>query len=160
MVAVNVATALAQLQKDSTLFIDLHVANGDAAVFLGSEPKFSIVDALENSHRMDEAFFRGLIAKTKAGVDLLASSDRVIVAPIDVRRVRALIDFAARHYRYIVLDVPRTDAAVLEALCGRVTNRKLGNEISNAASATETAKVDAAYALGMAVGMRLAGGVR
>ena len=115
-VAVNVATALAQLAKGSTLLIDLHVANGDAAVFLGAEPKFSIVDALENSHRMDEAFFHGLIAHTKAGVDLLSSSDRVMVAPVDVRRVRALIDFAGRYYRYIVLDVPRSDAAVLDAL--------------------------------------------
>ena len=38
-VAVNVATALAQLQQGSTLLIDLHVANGDAAVFLGAEPR-------------------------------------------------------------------------------------------------------------------------
>ena len=36
-VAVNVATALAKLPgQKSTLLIDLHVANGDAAVFLGS----------------------------------------------------------------------------------------------------------------------------
>ena len=71
-VAVNVATALAKLEPKSTLFIDLHVANGDAAVFLGAEPRFSIVDALENTHRLDEAFFRNLIAHAKCGVDLLA----------------------------------------------------------------------------------------
>ena len=41
--------------------IDLHVANGDAAVFLGAEPRFSIVDALENTQRLDEAFFKSLI---------------------------------------------------------------------------------------------------
>jgi pilus assembly protein CpaE len=117
-VAVNVASALGQLQRDSALFIDLHVANGDAAVFLGAEPRFSIVDALENTHRLDEVFFRGLIAKTKCGVDLLASSDRVMVTPLDVRRIRTVIDFAARHFRYIVLDVPRSDAAVLDALEG------------------------------------------
>jgi pilus assembly protein CpaE len=117
-VAVNVATALATAVPGSTLLIDLHVANGDAAVFLGAEPRFSIVDALENTHRLDEAFFRGLIAKTKAGVDLLASSDRVMVTPLDVRRIRTLIEFAERHYRYIVLDVPRSDAAVLDALEG------------------------------------------
>jgi pilus assembly protein CpaE len=115
-VAVNVATALSKLDPHSTLFIDLHVANGDAAVFLGSEPRFSIVDALENTHRLDEAFFRSLIAKTKPGVDLLASSDRVMVTPVDVRRIRTLLEFAERHYRYVVLDVPRSDAAVLDGL--------------------------------------------
>ena len=116
--AVNVATALSQMQSESTLLIDLHVANGDAAVFLGAEPRFSIVDALENTHRLDEAFFHGLIVKTKPGVHLLASSDRVMVTPVDVRRIRSLLEFAARHFRYIVLDVPRADAAVLDALEG------------------------------------------
>ena len=66
-VAVNVATALAKLAgTERTLLIDLHVANGDAAVFLGAEPRFSIVDALENTHRLDEAFFRGLIVRTQS----------------------------------------------------------------------------------------------
>ena len=45
-------------------------------------------------------------------MDLLASSDRIMVAPLDVRRIRLLLDFAARHYRYVVLDVPRADAAI------------------------------------------------
>jgi pilus assembly protein CpaE len=115
-VAVNVATALAKLDPGSALFIDLHVANGDAAVFLGAEPRFSIVDALENTHRLDEAFFRNIIVRAKCGVDLLASSDRVILAPVDVRRIRTILEFAERHYRHVVLDVPRSDTSVLDAL--------------------------------------------
>lgn len=115
-VAVNVATAIGKLGAGNALLIDLHVANGDAAVLLGAEPRFSVVDALENTHRMDEAFFRGLLVKTKSGVDLLASSDRVMVTPVDSRRIKTLIDFATRHYRYIVLDVPRSDAAILDSI--------------------------------------------
>jgi len=115
-VAVNAATAIAKLSAGSTLLIDLHVTSGDTAVFLGVEPRFSVVDALENTHRLDEAFFRGLLVRTKTGVDLLASSDRVLMAPVDVRRIKTLIDFASRHYRYIVLDVPRSDAVILDAI--------------------------------------------
>jgi pilus assembly protein CpaE len=115
-VAVNVATALAKIEPKSTLLIDLHVANGDAAVYLGAEPRFSIVDALENTHRLDESFFKTVVMKTQAGVDLLASSDRVMLTPVDVRRIRTILEFAERHYRYIVIDVPRSDAAVLDAL--------------------------------------------
>jgi pilus assembly protein CpaE len=117
-VAVNVASALGRIVPGSTLLLDLHVGTGDAAVFLGAEPRFSIVDALENTHRLDEAFFRNLIVKTKAGVDLLASSDRVTTTPLDVRRIRTLLEIAGRHYRYVVLDVSRSDAAVLDALEG------------------------------------------
>jgi pilus assembly protein CpaE len=139
-VAVNVATALARLSPKSTLLIDLHVANGDAAVFLGAEPRFSIVDALENTHRLDEAFFRGLLVNTKPGVDLLASSDRVLVAPVDVVRIRTLLDFAARHYQHIVLDVPRSDAAILDALeCARRVTVVANQELATVRSAARMA---------------------
>ncbi len=116
-VAVNVATAMAKLSPGSTLLIDLHATHGDAAVFLGAEPKFSVVDALENTHRLDEAYFRGLMVRTKAGVDLLASSDRMMVSSaLEVRRIHTLLEFASRHYRHVVLDVPRSDPAVLDAI--------------------------------------------
>ena len=114
--AVNVATELSRIDRKSTLFVDLNLVYGDAAVFLGAEPRFSILDAIENTHRLDEAFFRDLIVRTKAGPDLLASSDHATVTPVDVRRIRTLIDFAARHYRFVVLDCPRSDTAVLDAL--------------------------------------------
>jgi pilus assembly protein CpaE len=121
-VAVNVAAALAKLEPQKTLMVDLHVTNGDVAVFLGAEPRFSIVDALENTHRLDEAFLRGLVVRTKSGVDLLSSSDRVASSPIDPRRIRTLLEFCARYYKYIVLDVPRSETAVLDALelAGRI----------------------------------------
>jgi pilus assembly protein CpaE len=45
-VAVNVATAMAQIEPGSTLLIDLHLSYGDAAVFLGTEPRYSVLDAL------------------------------------------------------------------------------------------------------------------
>jgi len=114
--AVNVATSLAQNTKAKTLVIDLHLAHGDAALLLGAEPRFSIVDALENTHRFDAAFFRGLVAPSKAGPDVLASSDRTLIHSAGTPEVRAVIEFAAQNYQYVVLDVSRSDAAALEAL--------------------------------------------
>jgi pilus assembly protein CpaE len=114
-VAVNVATALSQVAKGDTLLIDLHLAYGDAAVYLGAEPRFSVVDALENVHRLDKAFLGGLVGQAKAGLALLASSDRASAAAVDSASVRALIEAASRHYRYVVLDVPRSEV-MLEAL--------------------------------------------
>jgi pilus assembly protein CpaE len=94
-IAVNVATALAGISPSSTLVVDLHLANGDAAVFLGAEPRFSIVDALENTHRFDDAFFRGLVVPTNAGPHLLASSDRALAHATESAHDRSVIDFAA-----------------------------------------------------------------
>jgi pilus assembly protein CpaE len=115
-VAVNVATAMAKSAPSSTLLIDLNVGSGDAALFVGAEPRFSVADALENIQRLDDSFLRSLVGRTKFGLDLLASSDRGIVGPVDVRAVRSLIDCAARHYPCVVLDVPRSDPSMLEAL--------------------------------------------
>ena len=114
--AVNVATELSRLRAGSVLLVDLHLAYGDAAIYLGAEPRFSVADALENTHRLDAAFLKSLCMKTKAGPDLLASPDRALGMLIDAGRVRALIDAAARHYRYVVLDLCRTDPAVLDGL--------------------------------------------
>jgi len=114
--AVNVATELAHLRKGSVLLVDLHLAYGDAAIYLAAEPRFSIADALENTHRLDAAFLRSLCVTTKAGPELLASPDRVLAVVVDAVRIRALVDAAARHYRYVVLDICRTDPAVLDSL--------------------------------------------
>jgi pilus assembly protein CpaE len=114
-VATNVATVLSKLAGGSTLLIDLHLAYGDAAVYLGTEPRFSVIDALENVHRLDRAFLSGLVGHAKNGLSLLASSDRASASPVDAASIRGLIEASARHYRYVVLDVPRTDVT-LEAL--------------------------------------------
>lgn len=116
-IAVNVATALGSMRRPvRTLIVDLHRHGGDAVLFFGVEPRFSIVDALENAHRLDETFFRGLVVEAAPGVDLLASSDRPVAAPLDATKLRALIDVAAGSYTFIVLDIPRNDPAVLDAL--------------------------------------------
>ena len=114
--AVNTAAALARLTKEPTLLGDLHLVHGDAALFFAAEPRFSIVDALENVHRVDESFFSGLVEKTKVGVHVLASSNRTIHGSVDPERTRTLLDFATKKYRYTVLDVPRSDFSMLDAL--------------------------------------------
>ena len=115
-VAVNVATSLVKSSPDSTLLIDLNMACGDAAVFLGEEPRFSVMDALENVHRLDAAFFRGLVVRSKSGLDLLGASGRPMPGPVDAAKIRAVLEFSSQTRRYTVLDVPRSDPAVLDAL--------------------------------------------
>ena len=114
--AVNVATMLTKLRPASTLLVDLHLTYGDAGIFLGAEPRFSVLDALENMHRMDATFLRSLVTQTASGVSLLASGDRPVSGQSDQAHVRALVELAASEFPYLVLDVPRTDTHVLDAL--------------------------------------------
>ena len=128
-IAANVATALAQAVEDErTLLMDFHLSYGDAAVFMGAEPKFSVADAMENTHRLDEAFFESIVVHNKAsGVHLLASAERA-KGSVDLKRISTLLQFAASHYRYTFLDVPRSEASVLDALEGVATILIVANQ--------------------------------
>ncbi|NOT27191.1 MAG: AAA family ATPase [Acidobacteria bacterium] len=140
--AVNTAAALGRIAKGEVLLIDMHLAHGDGAVFLGVEPRFSVIDALENVHRMDESFFGGVVEKTDIGVHLLASSPRPRQVPIDAIKIRGLIDAASRMYRMSVLDVPRSDMTMLDSLDTAtsivvVTSQEIA-ALRNAANMAET----------------------
>ena len=115
-IAVNVATALRKLSGQPTLLVDLNLACGDAALFLGVEPRFSVLDAIENRHRLDAAFFHGIAVPTKAGPHLLASSDRATLRAVDVRAIPSVVEFGASEYPFVVLDVPRSDSTLLDQL--------------------------------------------
>lgn len=115
-VAVNLASILAREAPGDVLLADFHLAQGDAAVHFGVEGRYSVVDALESTHRLDEAYFRGLVISVPKGPDVLASSDRHVVGTPGADRVRSLIDFASHQYRFVVLDLPRTDLTILDGL--------------------------------------------
>jgi pilus assembly protein CpaE len=114
-IAVNLAVAFSKALGEA-LLVDLHLGAGDAAVFLGVEPRFTILEALENTHRLDDAFLRGLLVRTKSGLDLLGSSPRVSPGPLDPERIRTLTEFLVRFSKCVVLDVPRMDNGVLDSL--------------------------------------------
>jgi pilus assembly protein CpaE len=114
-IAANTATAIAR-HGAPPLLIDLHITGGDLSVFMGMQPRLTVLDALENVHQVDEAFLAGLLGKSSAGVHLLTSSTRVNPAPVGTHAIQGLLDFAVRRYQITLVDVPRRDTAVIEAL--------------------------------------------
>jgi pilus assembly protein CpaE len=97
--------------------VDLHVAaHGDAALLLGVEPRFSVADALENAGRLDGSYLKSLVVRSKAGLDVLASPERPALRPADGDQLRVMLARLADLYSAVVLDVPRTDFGVIDAL--------------------------------------------
>lgn len=127
-VAVNLAAALHRATGEPTLFVDLHMAHGDASVYLGVEPRFSVLDALENIHRLDQSYMKGLVTPTAAGIDLLAAANRPQHNAIDTLRIRALIEFVTTTYPWVVLDCARTDGTLMEALDATTTVLVVANQ--------------------------------
>jgi pilus assembly protein CpaE len=140
--AVNTAAALGRDSDNQVLLIDLHTGHGDAALFLGVEPRFSVLDALENIHRVDESFFSGVVEKAVSSVHLLASPTRPRPGAVDPKRVRALLESAGQMYRITVLDVPRSDMTMIDTLDHAttivvVTSQEISS-LRNAARIAET----------------------
>jgi pilus assembly protein CpaE len=115
--AVNVAAALATDKTSNVLMVDMHITgHGDAALLLGVEPRFSVVDALDNVGRLDGAFLRGLVARAKVGLDLLASPDRPAIRIPEPGHIRDMLARLSTQYRTIVLDIPRSDLGLIDAI--------------------------------------------
>jgi len=104
-VAVNCAVELARLTKKSTVIVDLKPCFGEVALFLGVRPRFTIVDALENLHRLDRDFLRELVAKHKSGLEILAGSEQYDrPGAADATGIEELFRTLGRTHDFIVVD--------------------------------------------------------
>jgi pilus assembly protein CpaE len=104
-VAVNCAVELARLTKRAVLVLDLKPTLGEVALFLGVRPRFTLLDAIENLHRLDKDFLRELVARHKSGLDILAGSEQFDrPGAQDAGAVEELLRVLARTYDYVVID--------------------------------------------------------
>jgi pilus assembly protein CpaE len=104
-VAVNSGVELARLSKRSTVIVDLKPGLGEVGLFLGVRPRFSVLDAIDNLHRLDREFLRELVTKHKSGLEILAGSehfDRPGAA--DGVAIEEFFRLLARQYDFIVVD--------------------------------------------------------
>ena len=88
-----------------------------------------------------------LVTQVGTGLDLLASSERCL-RDRGARQIRCLIDFASTTYRYTVIDVPRSDNAVLDALDRANTIVIIANQ--ELATVRSAGRMAAAFGSGMA----------
>jgi pilus assembly protein CpaE len=104
-VAVNCAVELARLTKRSTVILDLKPGLGEVALFLGIRPRYSLLDAIDNLHRLDREFLRELAVKHKSGLEILAGSDQFDrPGASDGGAIEELFRLLAKQYEYIVID--------------------------------------------------------
>jgi pilus assembly protein CpaE len=114
--AVNSAIEVARVSRKPTLIIDLHQFLGEVSLFLGIRPRFTIVDALDNLHRLDADFLRELVVKHKTGLDILAGGEQIDrPGPHDAPAFEQLLQVLGRTYDYIIID-----AGTLNGACSDV----------------------------------------
>ena len=104
-VAVNCGVELARLTKRPTLVVDLKSCLGEVALFLGVRPRFTVLDAIENLHRLDKNFLAELVAKHKSGLDILAGSEQFDRPNAqDAPALEELLRVLAKTYDHVIID--------------------------------------------------------
>jgi len=104
-IAVNFGVDVARLRKRPTLIVDLKPGLGEVTLFLGVRSRYTLIDALDNLHRLDHEFTRELVVKHKSGLEILAGSD-LFDRPgaSDSSSIEELFRILGRQYEYIIVD--------------------------------------------------------
>ena len=104
-IAVNCAVEIARQKKRPTLIVDLKAGLGEVTLFLGVRSRYTMLDALDNLHRLDQEFTKELVVKHKSGLEILAGSD-LFDRPSgsDTSGLEEVFRLLGRHYEYIIVD--------------------------------------------------------
>jgi pilus assembly protein CpaE len=104
-IAVNCGVELARLSKRPTLIVDLKPGLGEVALFLGVRSRYSVLDAIDNLHRLDREFLKEVVVKHKSGLEILAGSDNFDrPGAADGGAIEELFRLLSRQYEYLVVD--------------------------------------------------------
>lgn len=103
-IASNFALMLSRESGQSTCLIDLNLPLGDAALLLGIKAQYSIVNALQNSARLDANFLSTLLTKHSSGLFVLAAPDGYTDTQISPEAITRLLTIARQNFTYVVVD--------------------------------------------------------
>jgi pilus assembly protein CpaE len=103
--AVNCGVELARLSQRPTIILDLKAGLGEVGLFCGIRSRYSLLDALDNLHRLDAEFLRELVVKHKSGLDILTGSDQwERPGASDGPGLEEVFRLLSNEYEYVLVD--------------------------------------------------------
>lgn len=117
--ATNLGWTLAR--NHSVLLIDLNLQFGDALSYLHEgRPGSTLADVARDIHRLDASFLTASTVKVTPRLHVLAApEDAMHAMEVEPAHVDAIVQLAAAHYEFVLLDMGR----VLDPLALRVLDR-------------------------------------
>jgi pilus assembly protein CpaE len=112
------AANLAAAMPVPTLLADLNLQAGDAASYLGQEPKYSLADFVLNHARLDDSLISSLVTQHSPALALLAAPLEPHEAEdIKPAHVTEILHLLGQRYQCLVLDLQHTfDPITIAAL--------------------------------------------
>jgi pilus assembly protein CpaE len=120
-VACHAAVEFGRLSGKRVLLADFDFASGVIRVLMQVKSRYSVLDAVNNTQRLDASYWRSLVSNGYHGVEVIAGSSTDCMLeypkPMDVRSV---LRFAKQQYDYLLVDLGQGldagDLGVLEEL--------------------------------------------
>ena len=101
----NFAIALQKESGREVALVDLNVQLGGIGLALGLTPRFTVLDALRNAHRLDADFVASLLTQHESGVSVLPASDQFVPsAGVNERGLAKLLYILRDQFAYVVVD--------------------------------------------------------
>ena len=113
--AVNTAVAL-QEAHGRVVLVDF-APIGHAALHLNLRPQFTLLDALQNLHRMDGSLLDGLMTPYRNGLHLLAGAQLPHNSAPTAPELARLFDLLVNQYHFVVVDGSGRMDATMKMIC-------------------------------------------
>lgn len=113
--AVNTAVALQQVHGRVVL-VDF-APIGHASLQLNLRPQFTVMDALQNLHRMDVSLLDGLMTHYRSGLHLLAGAQQPHGTAPTAAELARLFDLLVSQYHFVVVDGSGRLDSTMQMIC-------------------------------------------
>ena len=106
-VACHVANALAERSQQGVLLADLDLETGLVGFLMKVESRYSFLDALKNLHRLDESYWKGIVAIRKHLDILPAPAPLAASDPLNPEALPQAFRFLRSVYEWVAVDLGR-----------------------------------------------------
>ncbi len=114
-VASNVAAALSQEGKRRVLVLDFDTLGGTLSFCWRVTHSYSVIDALANAEKIDDALW-GALTTTRNGVELLLGPDAPEMPTLQTERYQSVLEYARTRYEFVVIDLPEVYGPAAKAI--------------------------------------------
>lgn len=119
-IAVNLAHSLAAPKKEGVLLCDLDLGASDVSSFLDMQPKYTIMDLVENFDKIDPQYLRDIVYSLESGLEVLPGPPRLEEGELlQAQHIDNILTYIRNQslYRWLVLDLgDHLDDITLKAL--------------------------------------------
>ena len=121
-IAIEIAYALAAKsgKERSVCLVDLNLADGATAAYLGCAPTTRLADFGQAADRIDAAMLHAFVTPVSKGLDLITGvRDANAFEAVSREAILRMLEVACECYEWVILDIPRHRRPwTLEALAG------------------------------------------